>query len=549
MLNRRHFLGSSLAALAAARLHAGPTSMPPPDDVFLNKLTFGATPVDRNALMQMGREGWLNDQLSRPAFDKTIEDRIAAQTLRIHYEAGEDPGTGSWPALDEARPLRTLHADPATLLPLIDWDRALPWEERARPGDEVIAAALTRAVHAPGQLREVMTQFWHDHFNVSAYKNEYTSIYFPSYDQMLRANAFGNIRTLLGAVATSPAMLVYLNNDESRASPANENFARELLELHTLGAAAYLNTDHPNWSDVPRDSSGLATGYIDQDVYEVARAFTGWTIGDGRWISEGRYAPETGRFHYEEGWHDPYQKRILAREMGPNRAPMADGHEVLDILAAHPATARHICTKLARRFVSDSPSEGLILALTDSYHAHANSDDQIAQIIRTLVSHPEFDSRPSKLRRPFEFMAALYRASGAKITSPEGSYHWQLARAGWQQHSYPPPTGHPDTAEAWLTGTYLLRLTEMALYAHEEWFGSTRSALSDHIPAQVRTVGDLTGFWTQRLHGTADDTLPELLAGMGLSAGDPLPDSTQDRDDLSSTILAFAALSPQVLYR
>lgn len=122
---------------------------------------------------------------------------------------------------------------------------------------------------------------------------------------MLRDNALGNFRALLGAVAKSPTMLCYLNNDVSRASPANENFARALLELHRLGAGNDLNDRYNRWAEVPGAADGLAQGYIDEDVYETARDFTGWSVGDGRWVADGTEAPLSLRFHYVEGWHDP----------------------------------------------------------------------------------------------------------------------------------------------------------------------------------------------------------------------------------------------------
>ncbi len=546
MITRRTLLASTIAASFAARLGATPGTQNP-DDATLGRLTFGATPASRDAIARMGQTAWLEDQLAQPAFNAAFERRLAGKTLHIAYEAGEQPQVGTYPALDEHRPLGLLHADPASYLHGIEWDIALAWPERARPGEEVIAAALHRAVHAPGQLREVMTQFWHDHFNVSAHKSEYTATFYPSYDRMLRENALGNIRALLGGVATSPAMLVYLNNDDSRASPANENFARELLELHTLGEAAYLNADHPRWSSVPLLPDGTAAGYIDEDVYEVARAFTGWTIGDGRWLAEGKYAPKTGQFHYEDSWHDPYQKRILAREMPPNRAPMADGNDVLDMLARHPATARHICTKLARRLLTDAPSEALITALTDTYQAHIDSPDQMAHLIRALVAHPDWAAPPSKLRRPFEFLTALYRASGAKISNPSNDYHWQLERIGWRQHSFPAPTGHPDTSEDWQSGTLLLRLTEVALFAHDDWFGGTSTQL-DALPENTQTWGDLAAHWTTRLT-SEPNSLPEFFDALGVSEADVLPTDPTELHEASATALAFAALTPAFFTR
>lgn len=549
MLNRREFLVSALLATALRPLPALANATADPAEILLNRLTFGANADARAALASMGAQAWLDDQLSRPARDPDLDSRLAAFRLRISYQA-EDEGNGfAWDGLDEMRGLTALNADPASLLPLLDWEKPMSYAERARPADEVIAASLTRAVHAPAQLREVMTQFWHDHFNVHAQKDEFVAVFFPSYDATLRDNAFGNFRTLLGAVATSPSMLIYLNNAESSASPANENFGRELLELHTLGAGNYLNEYYDNWAQVPGAGDGLALGYIDEDVYEVARAFTGWTVGDGRYIAEGQETPMTGLFAYVEGWHDPYQKRVLGVEMEPNRAPMADAEQVMDILAKHPGTATFICTKLARRLVSDNPSPEFVARLATLFLQSADAPDQIAQLIRAIVADPEFAAPPTKIRRPFEFLAAMYRASGVKVVSTEMAFHYQLSRAGWQQHTFPPPTGHPDTFEAWNTSTLMLRYVDYALSAHDDWFGSTTSRLSVKVPADVQTLGALMRFWSGQLHGTAADGAPEFFAQMGINPDDALPEDETERHDYSVVAIAFAALSPQFLFR
>jgi uncharacterized protein (DUF1800 family) len=553
MPSRRDVL---LSALAAALVHpSGPASgapsraaAPDPGDLWLNRLTFGATPAERAAFAALGPQGWLDDQLSRPAHDAEIDARLGSIRLRISYPAGDDGDGGTWAETDELRPLSYLTADPSVLAALVDWSRPMDYTERARPADEVIAAALTRAVHAPAQLREVMTQFWHDHFNVHAHKDEFVAAFFPSYDAALREHALGRFRDLLGAVAASPSMLHYLNNADSRASPANENFARELLELHTLGAGNYLNDRVDGWAAVPKGPDGVATGYIDEDVYEVARAFTGWTIGDGRWISDGETAPAHGLFHYVEGWHDPYQKRILGVEFEPHSAPLEDGDRVLDILATHPGTAAFVCEKIARRLLADDPDPALIGHLAQVFLDARDAPDQIAQVIRALVAHPAFDSPPQKLRRPFEALVALHRASGVKVVSTENSYHWQLSRAGWQQHTWPPPNGHPDRATDWSNGVTLVRMVEVLLSAHDDWFGTTLTRLSDRLPDSLRTYGDLTDHWTTALFGRPRP-LPDLLAALGETASDGLPPDPDERHDLSALTLAFAALSPEFLYR
>jgi uncharacterized protein (DUF1800 family) len=544
---RRAFLAGTLLAALSTRL-AWAATPATGADLWLNRLTFGATPETRARFAALGPKGWLEEQIALPARDAGLDARLAAQRLRIAYAAGDNGEGGTWGAVDELRPLATLDAPPESLLPLIDWTLPMAFDERARPAEEVVAASLVRAVHAPAQLREVMTQFWHDHLNVHAQKDEYTAVFFPAYDATLRDRALGNFRDLLGAVAASPAMLYYLNNADSRASPANENYARELLELHTLGAAHYLNDRHTRWHEVPKDADGIAVGYIDEDVYEVARAFTGWTVGDGRWLAEGVEAPRTGRFHYTAAWHDPYQKRILGVEFPPNRAALADGNDVLDLLARHPGTARFVCGKIARRFISDDPDPALVERLAAVFLANAQAPDQIAQVLRALVAEPAFAAPPPKLRRPFEFLAALYRATGAEVTGTENGWRWQLSRAGWHQHGFPPPTGHPDRAEDWQGTTTLLRLVEFALYAHDDWFGATSSRLSGEVPAKIGTPGALARHWSERLTGTPDP-MAEALAAIGVLPDDPLPRDETSRHDLSAVAVAFAALTPAFVFR
>ncbi|WP_128516632.1 DUF1800 domain-containing protein [Tabrizicola thermarum] len=554
MLTRRMFHTRLLAALAAAGLPAPRMALASAggeDDLLLNRLTFGATAAAREEIARMGREAWLDRQLALPATDPALQDRLARARLRISYPADQDQNGDRWPAMDELRPLAALSADPADLVRLVDWSpgNGMAYDERIRPATEVIAASLIRAVHAEAQLREMVTQFWHDHFNVNALKDEYTAAFFASHDATLRDHALGNFRVLLGEVAQSPAMLYYLNNADSIASPANENFARELLELHTLGAANYLNDRYDDWHSVPGAAEGMALGYLDLDVYEVARAFTGWSVGDGRWLAEGETAPRSGRLNYVARWHDPYQKRFLGREFPPHRGPMEDGNEVLDILARHPGTAAFVCEKLARRFLSDDPPPALVAQLAEVFLAHADAPDQIARVLRALVLSPDFAAPPGKLRRPFEFLAAIYRAAGAEVTADENGFQWQLGRAGWLQHSYGPPTGHPDRIEAWTGSSTLNRYVDMALSALEDWFDG--AATSFPAPQDAATVGAFAAQHADALAPGQGTRIGEILAGaFGIDATSPAGElSAEDRQSLARSAVAFAALTPDFLLR
>ncbi len=553
MLTRRAFHQSlvALAMTTALPRMAFATPSAREDEVFLNRLTFGATETDRAALQSLGREGWLLAQLAMPLMDDGLQQRLADARLHIAYEAGDDGVNGAWDAVDELRPLGYLDADPAAQVSLLNFEMAMEYTERQRPAQEVIAASLIRAVHAKAQLREVMAQFWHNHFHVNAQKDETTAVFFPSHDRVIRENALGNFRVLLGEIARSPAMLYYLNNADSTASPANENFARELLELHTLGAENYVNDTAPNWRDVPGAVDGLAQAYIDQDVYEVARAFTGWSVGDGRYISEGIMAPSSGLFNYVEAWHDPYQKRILGMEFPPHQGPMVDAEQVMDILSHHPGTARFVSRKLIRRLLTDDPDQAMVERIADMFLQNADAPDQIAQVITAIVNDPLFAATPpTKFRRPFEFLAGLYRATGVEVNAPDMSWDWQLQQAGWQQHTYGPPTGHPDRASRWSAASTMARMVDYALYAHDDWFGCTATPLGSLAP-QGASFDALGQYWAERLLGpgaNADFTDLAEAFGVGDRAA-PMELTDEEMQGLSATFIAFAAISPDFMLR
>jgi uncharacterized protein (DUF1800 family) len=553
MLTRRAFHQRliALAMTTALPRMAVATPVGGEDEVFLNRMTFGANAAARDDLQRLGRIGWLDAQLAMPVSDADLDRRLRDARLHISYDAGDDGEYGSWPAVDEMRPLSMLTADPAGLVNLLNFEMAMQYSERERPAHEVIAASLIRAVHAQAQVREVMTQFWHNHFHVNALKDETTAVFFPGHDALMREHALGNFRNLLGAVARSSAMLYYLNNADSTASPANENFARELLELHTLGAENYVNDTAPHWSDVPGARDGMAQAYIDQDVYEVARAFTGWSVGDGRYISDGVDAPRTGRFHYVDAWHDPYQKRILAVEFPPDQAPLADGEQVMDILATHPGTARFVCRKIIRRLLADDPDPAMVDRIAAVFLHNADAPDQIAQVVRAVVSDPLFDATPpEKFRRPFEFLAGIYRATGVELTIPNQDFDWALHQAGWKQHSYGPPTGHPDRADRWSSASTMARMVDFALYAHDDWFNCTRTRLSDIAPKGA-SFDALAGFWRERLLGQGGtDAFHDLAETFGIDdRSAPLELEPDDLQGLSSSLVAFVAISPAFMLR
>ena len=470
MLNRRDFNLATLALLTASlsNISRSVAALETPLPVkALNRLTFGANAAARAEFEELGFEAWLDRELAKPASNDDLKRRLSAAKLLIEYEADRDDSNHSWPARKEVVAYQYLEASSESLLPLIDYDKhGMSYDERIRPAREVQAASLIRAVHADAQLREVMTQFWHDHFSVNSTRDEHTAAYFVLYDRMMREHALGNFRQLLGEVR-SPCMLYYLNNQASRASPANENLPANCWSCTRWARKITSTIRRPTGRRAWRDG-GRCGGYIDQDVYEAARALTGWSFGDGRELAEGDNAPLSGAFHYIDRWHDPYQKRILGVEFRANAGPMEDGEKLLDMLARHPGTARFVCAKICRRLLADEPPASLVEMAAKVWSESADAPDQIAKVVRAIALSREFnEAPPQKLKRPFEFMASFYRAAGAEIASPSLDFIWTLSQAGWNQHECRPPTGHADSADHWANTNLVSGFVNMALNALE----------------------------------------------------------------------------------
>lgn len=506
-VSRRRFLGGSaaLATAAGAMPFAVEAIEPTADDpalpaievIALNRIAYGPRPGDLDRVRTMGLAAYVEEQLNPVDTDDAVcNQRLAAATLRIQYGAGSN-----YPPVDENRPLRTINQSLAELWPIRNHPA---FQERNRPADEIRAATWIRAVYSKWQLREILVEFWHNHFNVDAYGDTNIAATWPLYDrEVIRKHCLGNFRTMLEAVATSIAMQYYLDNAFSKDGPANENYARELFELHTLGAPHYLNHLYNRWRDVPGAPEGKPIGYIDEDVYEAARAFTGWTIADGRTISGSIKLPNTGEFTYYEGWHDNAQKRVLATEFSPNRPPLADGRQVLDLVAAHPGTARFVCTKLCRRLVADTPPEALIQKAIATWTAAKDAPDQIKQTVRTILLSTEFAATwGQKVKRPFEVVASFLRITDADFKPNQGLFN-QVAEMGYRQFAWPTPTGHPDDATYWLSTNVMLRRWNVLLALLGTSLGTATFNLQAQMPAGTSTSRQIVDFWVGRLLGRA----------------------------------------------
>jgi uncharacterized protein (DUF1800 family) len=515
----------------------------------LGRAGFGASPHSLQELQASGFPGWVEDQLApHHGLDPAADAHLRAARLHIKYPAGE-----GWAAADEARPLATLDAPISTLWHLVDHKNPTHAAERRRPRDEVLAATVLRAVHSRWQLREVACGFWHDHFNVDAAGSEPISVALPAYDRdVIRRHCFGNFREMLEAVARSAAMQYYLSNRSSRAGSANENYARELFELHTLGRGAYLNDRYDRWREVPGALKAKPAGYIDQDVYEAARAFTGWTIEDGGAIDAHRKLPQTGQFVYVENWHDGYQKHVLATEFDAFAPALADGRQVLDLVAGHPATAHFLCDKLCRRFLGDSVSAQVRERLAQVWLAHTESHDQISRVLRTLLLSQEFAGRrdaPSggaKIRRPLALAAAFARAMEIDLAYAE-QLGGEMSYAGQNLFGWPTPAGLPDTSAPFLTSQAMRHRWSMLLGLAENSWGTGALANPEALGLTSPTTQTAAVALLTRLLGYAPPAAVDaIVAGSGWPADQPLGvNGAAEATHRWARLAAYCAMSPQ----
>jgi uncharacterized protein (DUF1800 family) len=398
----------------------------------LNRLAFGGRPGDAAALRASGVDQWIQRQLHPESIPDARADSLVARYPALSADRAEMVTAFTTARQAQDRPPRLVQ-------------RAVP---------ELQAAMLTRAVASERQLYEVMVNFWENHFSVFSGKGQQERLFLVEYDRdVIRPNAMGKFRTLLGAVAHSPAMLFYLDNAQSQADSAhptlaeirlagrprlraqlarrprrglNENYARELMELHTLGVDG---------------------GYTQKDVIDVARALTGWSIA----IEQG------GGYVFRPEAHDAGEKLILGRKFAAGRGE-EEGEEVLDLVARHPATARFITTKLARHFISDDPPASVVDRCSAVF---TKTDGDIRQVLGCVIGGPEFFSRAayrSKVKTPFQVVASTLRAIDA-VPDETPRAAQMVAQLGQPIFGHQTPEGWPDRAEAWMnTGAILNRI-------------------------------------------------------------------------------------------
>lgn len=508
----------------------------------LNRIGFGANTASLDRLTKLGFKSYVEEQLNPSEKEAPI---LVAQRKKFKFVQDELGIKG--------QPFHYIHAELSEL-----WELTKNEEKQTLPAAEVIIHTWLNAIYSPWQLREIMVHFWHNHFNISVHADERIAATLPLYDrEVIRKNCFGNFRTFLEDVAKSQAMLLYLDNASSRASPANENFARELFELHTLGKDNYLNHLYNKWREVPGATEGKAQGYIDEDIYEAARAFTGWTIADGAWTENGD-KPNTGAFLYLEKWHDNYQKRILGVEFDSNQAPLSDGQKVLDLLAFHEGTARFLCTKLCIRLIADQPPESIVNKAVKTWIKHQESPQQIQAVLQTILLSEEFmDSLGSKVKNPFELLCSMIRTLDLDFM-PNLNLQWMLQQMGYHLFSWATPTGHPDQASYWLNSSMMLkRWNSMPSILFDNWHKMTFFDVDTLIPESVKSTQEIVQFFITKILGSSKALPVEqqqqlihiLLRENKTEDEPPLTYSKEDRAYRFAHIVVLILMSPPFQYR
>ncbi|MFN2397312.1 MAG: DUF1800 domain-containing protein [Gemmatimonadaceae bacterium] len=520
----------------------------------LNRLAFGARPGDIERVRELGVDRWIAQQLEPSRIADSHTERFLARfgtlTLSVDELAQQFPP----PQVVRAQMRREMGGGRDAMLSAAD-SAALKraGQTSRRLMADLQTAKVARAIVTERQLEEVMVDFWQNHFSVFAGKGP-ERYFLGSYERdVIRQHALGNFRAMLGAVAKSPAMLYYLDNWQSSVEPnrqalstgsnatsrgsanrraqqrrrptrgLNENYARELLELHTLGVDG---------------------GYTQSDVIDVARALTGWTL------DQPRRGGGNGAFVFRANMHDAGEKVVLGHALKSGRG-IEDGEEVLDIVASHPSTARFIATKLTRRFVSDDPDSALVARATATF---IRTRGDIRETARTIVTSPEFFSRAaykSKVKSPFELVVSALRAIGAQ---PDSTPRTALivAQLGQPLFLHQAPNGYPETGEAWInTGAILNRINFGLAVAGgrvpgaslESWDESAKLASApreQQVDGVVRTL----------LGGEASpDTRRVLLSGVNPLLANAPADSLVVLGDSSATMSAHSALPEELRAR
>ena len=512
----------------------------------LSRFSFGARPGEVDEVLQLGLENWLDQQLAASLPDSSVARRLQGmEALNLSNETIANTYLTPAQVIRIAVKNKLISKD-STLSPdkkeYRDQIKVIMDKEGLKPFIELqtqlINQKIIRAAYSNNQLQEVMTDFWFNHFNVSLTKPQCQQFILTYERDAIRPNVFGEFKTILLATAKHPAMLEYLDNASSvsnnndlskrpgriqaqkkieakinaqmaensnsaangfiqqalsarKVQGLNENYAREVMELHTLGVDG---------------------GYTQKDVTEVARALTGWSVtpllkdGIGKNIMDkmGALRMEKngfiteGDFLYRADKHDDSAKSILGK-LFPARGGYQEGVEVLEMLSSQPNTAKFICKKIAVRFVSDQPSQELLNKMSDTYLKHHGN---IKEVLLTMVNSVEFwkeDALREKIKSPFELAISSIRATNADVKMPMQIFNW-CSKMGQRFYFYQAPTGFPDRAAYWInTGSLLNRMNFGLAFATGKIPGVTLDLLGLNQHHEPESAEDALRIYSQLL--------------------------------------------------
>ncbi len=496
----------------------------------LNRLGYGPRPGDVERVKRQGLNTWIERQLEPERIaDGTLEAMLGAFPV-VAMSAAQ-----LYQEFPPPRPQDVQRFESGQMTPQ-ELRETFPPERRISTiAAQLQSAKVTRAVVSERQLQEVMVDFWFNHFNVYILKAA-TRWMTPAYErEAIRPHALGRFRDLVVATAQHPAMLFYLDNWRSTRQDLvipgsgrrglNENYARELMELHTLGVDG---------------------GYTQQDVIEVARCFTGWSIDQPQ---------QGGGFLFRPGAHDRGQKRVLGTVI-PAGGGKEDGMTVITLLTRHPSTARFVSTKLLRRFVADEPPPALVERVAKVFR---DTDGDIRAVLVAIFSSPEFmaaDTYQAKTKTPLEVVVSAVRTLDGQIDAPAvpggpgrvttgGSLVLarQVARLGEPLYEAQPPTGYPDVAGAWVNTGALLARMNFALALSQNRLPGVRVDLAQALGPVDRTrpAAVLDRIIAVVLHGDVSPGTREVIRAQ-LDSPEIVRATADDRGPRNTDVEKLAAL-------
>lgn len=457
----RWFAAASIATFCAGvgAAHAGDTKLSREDALWLERITYGPTTATVDAYLKLGRRRYLEEQL-RPR-DQRLPPEIAAQidALEVSHLSAAQLLLG---VTQEQQRINALADDAAKQA-----DRRALNEQGNHLAYEAARRELLRALYSPAQLQEQMTWFWLNHFSVFEHKANDAWLVADYTEQAIRPHALGRFRDLVLATLTHPAMLQYLDNAQNAVGHRNENYARELMELHTLG---------------------VGSGYTQQDIQELARILTGVGINpSGR---EPRLKPEwravyrhEGAFEFNPARHDPGAKTLLGKSIEPGGFDEVE--RAVDLLVSQPACARFISHKLAVYFVADDPPRTLVDRMTKTFQ---KSHGDIAEVLQTLFTSREFSaSLGAKFKDPMHYVVSMLRLAydGKVVLNTHPMVNW-LNALGEPLFGRQTPDGYPLTESGWASSGQMSRRFEIARAA-----GAGNGGLFEPEDGSAATV---TGF-------------------------------------------------------